>query len=190
MSARDREVIHLWDEQGRMVDGHYQLPIPFKTESPRMEDNLTLAKQRLQSLKRRLLKSDNLRKRYTEEMEKLVEKGYAERAPWDGWADRPGHERYVTHHPVFQPSKPAKIRVVFDCAAPIRGISLNQIVAQGPDLTNRLTGVLMRFRKEPVALMADIEAMFHQVRVPEEDKNALCFLWWSRGNLEAEPTTF
>ncbi|KAI2665729.1 CD180 antigen [Labeo rohita] len=33
---------------------------------------------------------------------------------------------------------------------------------QGPYLTNSLLGVLTRFRQEPVALIADIQAMFHQ----------------------------
>ena len=190
MSARDQEVIHLWDEQGRLVNGHYQLPIPFKSEVPWMDDNLTFARQRLWSLKRRLLKNENLHRRYTIEMEKLMKRGYAERAPWDGRFSRPGLDRYVSHHPVFQLSKPEKTRVVFDCAAQVQGRSLNQMVAQGPDLTNGLEGVLIRFRKEPVALMADIEAMFHQVSVPERDRNALCFLWWPGGNLRLEPATF
>ncbi|XDV23048.1 hypothetical protein PO909_027771 [Leuciscus waleckii] len=43
------------------------------------------------------------------------------------------------------------------------GTSLNSQPLQGPDLTNLLVGVLTRFRKEPVVLMADIEAMFHQL---------------------------
>ena len=34
---------------------------------------------------------------------------------------------------------------------------------QGPDLTNNLVGVLLRFQQDEVALMADIQAMFHQV---------------------------
>lgn len=53
---------------------------------------------------------------------------------------------------------------------------------QGPDLTSTLTGVLTRFRKEPIVLMSDIEAMFHQVRVPEEDADLLRFLWWPNGD--------
>ena len=32
-------------------------------------------------------------------------------------------------------------------------------------MTNQLFGVLTRFREKPVAAMADIEAMFHQVKV-------------------------
>lgn len=34
--------------------------------------------------------------------------------------------------------------------------------------------------------MADIEAMFHQVRVPEEDSDLLRFLWWPGGDVEKE----
>ena len=40
----------------------------------------------------------------------------------------------------------------------------------GPDLA--------RFREEPVAVMGDIESMFHQVLVPEKDRSLLRFLWW------------
>lgn len=35
----------------------------------------------------------------------------------------------------------------------------------------------MRFREQRVAIAADIEAMFHQVLVIEEDQPALSFLW-------------
>ena len=55
---------------------------------------------------------------------------------------------------------------------------MNDQLLQGPDLTNNLTGVLLRFRQEPVALLADVEQMFHQVRVKPEDSDALRFLWW------------
>ena len=37
---------------------------------------------------------------------------------------------------------------------------------QGPDLTNNLVGILLRFLQDPVALMGDVLSMFHQVRVP------------------------
>ena len=59
-----------------------------------------------------------------------------------------------------------------------------------PDLTNKLIGVLSRFRQEPVALMSDIEAMFHQVRVSEWCRNFLRFLWWEDGDTSKEPTRY
>ena len=42
----------------------------------------------------------------------------------------------------------------------------------------------MRFRQERIAIIADIEAMFYQVRVAEEDRTFLRFLWWPEGNLD------
>ena len=57
--------------------------------------------------------------------------------------------------------------MVFDCSARFGGISLNDELLQGPELTNPLVGVLTRFRQEPVVFMGDTDAMFHQVRVPE-----------------------
>ncbi|XP_060589840.1 uncharacterized protein LOC132744996 [Ruditapes philippinarum] len=59
----------------------------------------------------------------------------------------PGRIWYLPHHPVVNPKKPGKVRVVFDCAAKYRGTSLNDNLLQGPDLTNSITGVLMRFRQ-------------------------------------------
>ena len=55
---------------------------------------------------------------------------------------------------------------------------------QGLNLINSLVGVLARFRLEPVAIMADIEAMFYQVHVPENQRSFLRFLWWPNGNTD------
>lgn len=70
-------------------------------------------------------------------------------------------------------NKPGKVRVVFDCAAKYKGISLNRQLLQGPDLMNNLIGVVIIFRLEEVALAADIEATFHQVHVTESDCDSL-----------------
>ena len=57
---------------------------------------------------------------------------------------------------------------------------LNDHVHQGPDLANRLVGVLLRFRQGAIGFMADIEAMFHQVHVTPEDRDVLRFLWFEK----------
>ena len=38
--------------------------------------------------------------------------------------------------------------------------------------------------------MADVEAMFHQVRVKANDQDALRFLWWPQGNRSEAPRTY
>ena len=79
---------------------------------------------------------------------------------------------------MYHPSKPGKIRVVFDCSAVFKEVSLNKNLISGPGLTNQIVGVAARFHEERVVIMGDIESMFHQVMVPKEDRSFLIFLWW------------
>ena len=113
--------------------------------------------------------------KYTAFMDDLLSKDYAREVI----SQEPGPlviHWYLPHHPVFNPQKPRKIRVVFHCSTKFHSTSLNDQLLQGPDLTNSLVGVLSRFREEQVALMSDIEAMFHQVRVRPSDCDAFGFL--------------
>ena len=71
-----------------------------------------------------------------------------------------------------------------------KGESLNKNLLQGPDLTNTLTGVLTRFRQEPVGFMCDINAMFHKVHVVEEHRDMLRFLWWEGGDISKDPLDY
>ena len=139
---------------------------------PELPNNKSLAEHRLKLLKRRLTKDPLLHGKYTEFMDDLLRKGYAKRVHI-GQPEEPSTPAwYLPHHPVFHPQKPDKVRVVFDCAAKYRGTSLNDQLLQGPDLTISLVGVLTRFREESVALMYDVEAMFHEVKVRPDDCNA------------------
>ena len=82
---------------------------------------------------------------------------------------------YLPHHSVMHVQKD-KLRVVFDASAKFAGTSLKECLLSGPDLTNNLIGVLLRFRQERVAFMSDIECMFYHVRVPVEQHDLLRFL--------------
>ncbi len=117
---------------------------------------------------------------YTAFVEKFVSKGYASKVPREE-IDEPSLW-YLPHHGVYHPKK-KKIRVVFDCSAKYNGLSLNDVLLQGPDLTNSLIGVLLRFREESVAFIGDIEAMFFQIQVPPDQHDFLRFLWWPNGDL-------
>ena len=57
-------------------------------------------------------------------------------------------------------------------------------------MTNNLTGVLCRFCQDRIALMCDIEGMFHQVKVDVEHRNLLRFLWWDNPELKGDPVEF
>lgn len=53
-----------------------------------------------------------------------------------------GNVWYIHHQGIYHPTKPNKIRVVFDCSAKYDGTALNDHLLAGQDLTNGLTGVL------------------------------------------------
>ena len=97
---------------------------------------------------------------------------------------------YLPHHAVWHPRKPEEPRVVFDCASKSGGTSLNEELLRGPENTRSLSGVILRFRVNEVAVTADIKRMFHQVHVTPEDRGALCYLWWPNGDLSREPKTY
>ena len=113
-----------------------------------------------------------------------IVKGYARRA--DTSHDVTGKVWVTPHFGVYNKEK-GKWRVVQDYSVRYTGRCLNDELLQGPDMINSLTGVLLRFRKEPVTLMGDIETMYHQVFVPESQRCFLRFLWWPDGNILGNP---
>ena len=188
LSVEDRRARAKLEADARIVDGRYEVPMLWKTDTPWLPDNKPMAERRLASLERKLRKDDGLHVEYSKCIRQLVEKGYAEKIEED---DQPqaGRTWYLPHHAVKHPKK-GKVQVVFDSAANYKGVSLNTQLVQGPDLTNNLLGVLLRFRERKTAIVADIEAMFHQVRVAPEDADALRFLWWEDGNVDTPPATY
>ena len=136
-----------------------------------------MAKHKLAALKRRFLSNPHLKAKYIDVINGYLEKGYARKLTCRELSVNVPTKWYLPHHPVTNPNKPNKVTVVFDCAARCSNVSLNNNLMRGPDLMNSLIGVLMRFRKNRIALLGDIEAMFYQVFVKPEHANALRFLW-------------
>ncbi len=140
------------------------------------------------SLERRLRRDQQYCTDYLGFMKDIIARGDAEKVPEEELHNQPVW--YIPHHGVYHPQKPGKIRVVFDCSARFRETSLNDQLLTGPELTNTLVGVLCRFRKGPIAIMCDVEKMFHQFHVRPEHQDYLRFLWWENGDLESSPSIF
>ena len=192
LSLEDRKFLEIVQQGIRhREDGHYEMPLPIRDKTLALPNNRTLAKNRLKPLRRRFQTDRSYHRHYVEFMNKIIQNGYAERVSEDKVTNQSSKSVwYIPHHGVYHPKKPNKIRVVFDCSAQFEGESLNKHLLQGPDLTNNLTGVLCRFRREPVAFMCDIESMFFQVKVPEDHRDLLRFLWWDDGDISREPQEY
>ena len=82
---------------------------------------------------------------------------------------------------------PGKVRLVYDCVPTTEEKSLNDFLMKGPDLMNTIVGVLLRFRKDKIAIISGVKDMFNQIRVVPFDRDALRFFWWPEGDLDTSP---
>ncbi|XP_074645890.1 uncharacterized protein LOC141902149 [Tubulanus polymorphus] len=172
----------------QLKEGHYVIELPFRDDDIKLPANKDLALKRLKSLEQKLGGQPQFKADYDNFMATILKRGYAELVP-ENWSRDDGRVWYIPHHGVYHARK-KKIRVVFDCTARFNGVSLNEVLLPGPDLTSNLLGVLLRFRMENVAIMGDVEKMFYQVQVPEKDRDCLRFYWWPDGNLDSKPQIF
>ena len=79
-----------------------------------------------------------------------------------------------------------KILVAFDCSSQYRGTLITENLFYWLDLTNQLISVLKKFGLGLVASMVDIQTLFLQVKVQENQGLLLRFLWWNEGILVPE----
>lgn len=114
-------------------------------------------------------------------MTKLFDNDHAEEAPT---IQSNQEQWFLPLFGVYHPQKPNQIRGVFDSSAKFKGTSLNDQLLSGPNLTNSLLGVLIRFRKEMIAVVADVQHMFHCFTVKEQHRDYLRFLWYKDNKIE------
>ena len=187
LSVEDERFLATMEAGIRKNGKHYELPLPFRTKELILPNNRSQALSRLSSLKRKLQANAEYKSVYDEFMKNLISCYHSRKA--DTSKDDIGKVWYVPHFGVINPKK-EKLRVVFDFSARFQGRCLNEELIQGPNLANLMLGVILRFRREEVAYMADLEAMFYQVQVPDEQRSFLRFLYWPEGKLDEEPVDY
>lgn len=151
-SVEDRTFLQLMDKEFHRDDTcSWVAPLPFRQRRKRLLNNLQYEFQRLMSLRRNFERKPTMKDDFLEFVQGILDNHHAELAPplEEGKEDLPLFG-------VYHPQKPGKIRVVFDSSARFEGVSLNNVMLPGPNLNNSLLAVLIRFRKEPVAVTADI----------------------------------
>ena len=170
---RNQEIL---DKETEFKDGHYVVPMLWKKDVDLVESK-PLAERRLNQICRKFQSNPDFFEMYAKNISSYLEKGYIRKLSDEEALCRTATTWYIPHHGVTNVNKPGKVRMVFDAAAQINGESLNSNLFSGPDLLNSLLGVLLRFRRHRVAVVADIEAMFCQVRLKDADTDANRFLW-------------
>lgn len=86
---------------------------------------------------------------------------------------------YLPHHAVIKDtSTSTRLRVVFDASfSTTSGNSLNDCLLTGPRLQEELFNITIRWRKYKFAMTADIEKMYRQIQIHQDDADYQRILW-------------
>ncbi|XP_064479221.1 uncharacterized protein LOC135392441 [Ornithodoros turicata] len=160
-------------------DGRYEVSLPWTTKKDELPSNLEVAKTRLRSLTKRLMRDSGVIEEYDAAIRLYEQNRHAEKIPADD--NSTNTQYYLPHRAVIRRERDTtKIRIVFDASSSVASEpSLNDVLHAGPNLNPEVLHVLLRFRKNTVALIADIEKAFLQISLAEADRDALRFLWYT-----------
>ncbi|XP_063358825.1 uncharacterized protein LOC134648265 [Cydia amplana] len=183
-SNEDKHALEVLESTAkRLPSGRFEAGLLWRNDIPNTPDSYPQALSRFYGLERRMARESNLKKDYCAFIDNMMSKGYTEECPKETYHDKINtsvtHKClrwYLPHFPVIHPQK-RKLRVVHDAAAKTSGVSLNSLLLPGPDLLQSLLHILFRFREGHVAMTADVKEMFPQIRIRQEDRDALRFLW-------------
>ena len=161
------------------ADGRYSVNLPWKEHHGALADNYENSVARLASQIRRLRKQPEVFKEYNAVIEDQLQKGIIEKVDSSMMADH-GQVHYLPHQAVVrEEALTTKLRVVFDASSKSsQGVpSLNDCLNVGPALTPKIFEILLRFRVQKVAVVADIEKAFLSIGIEPSDRDVLRFLW-------------
>ena len=118
------------------------MTLPWKENVPNLPDNYEMALRKLRNTEKRLLKNPEITGAYSENITRYLEKGHISKI--DPTKEKPTRKLYLPHFPVVRLDRArTKIRIVFDTSAKFVGISLHDVIYQGPKLRRDLNDVLL-----------------------------------------------
>ena len=171
-------VVHQFENDIVHNGSRYEVKLPFKPDHDTLPDNFVTSNKRLVSLVKRLENSEVL-PRYNEVFKEYEKEKIIERVPEDEIPAEIGKVHYLPHRPVVKEHRETtKIRAVFDASCGVNGPSLNECLCSGPNLISKVFDVLLKFRLNRIAILADIKKAFLNVEVFKDHQDFLRFLWY------------
>ena len=133
------------------INKMYRVGVTWIENKPSLPDNHRMALQRPQNTEKRLQKSPDIARAYSDIIGQYIAKDYVRKIPE---TELSKSTWYLPCFPVLRPDKDTtKTRIVFDASAKYEGISINDRIHQGPKLQRDLVDVLLRFTRFPVTIV-------------------------------------
>ncbi|GBM98500.1 hypothetical protein AVEN_170893-1, partial [Araneus ventricosus] len=142
---------------------------------------VTVALKRLESLIPKLEKNKWLHQCYDSVLNEQLDLGIIEPCSLN---DQNQNSYYMPHRPVVKEgSETTKVRNVFDASSKQGNFySLNDCLMPGPNLNPSILDLLINFRKHKIAFSADIDKVFLQIGIKENERDFLRFLHFDKNN--------
>ena len=192
MTLKEEREYHQIDENMIYIEEEkrWEASYPWIRDPHELPDNRCSVLAKLKSTEKRLLRDENYAQIYKRQIDDMISRGVARKVSSNELSEYEGPIHYIAHHAVFKPeSKSTPCRIVFNSSANYHGHILNEYFAKGPDIMNKLLGVLLRFREERIGFIGDISKMFYSIKIPRRDQMTHLFLWRDL-MLEKEPDTY
>ncbi|XP_055714378.1 uncharacterized protein LOC129808617 [Phlebotomus papatasi] len=168
---------HFASTHQRNEDGRFIVQLPFREDPRVLGESRPLAIRQFLALERRFDKKPAMRTAYRDILHDQLRRGWIEPVPHDDSNVSPAY--YMPHHGVYKESSTTtKLRIVYNASAKTSsGSSLNDLLRIGPVVQPDLATILLRFRKHPYAMTADISKMYLQVMLDPSHANFQRFVW-------------
>ncbi|XP_047133085.1 uncharacterized protein LOC101238207 [Hydra vulgaris] len=155
----------------------YTVKLPFKNNHALLSDNYSLCIKRLNVTLNKLKNDSELLNEYNKIIIEQLNSGVIEKV--NNYDSSIGEVHYLPHRPVCRKDKTStKVRIVFDASSTLSGPSLNDCINAGTSLATPLFFILLRFRANKYAFIADIEKSFLQIALDKNDRNYLRLIWF------------
>ena len=171
--------LHFKTNFQRLPEGRYQVRLPFRENVVVLGNSMSKACSQLRRVLANLQKDPRVHEMYNDFLQEYLDLSHMCKIPKSRRSSNNAESYYLPHHHVLKEDKTTtKLRVVFNgSAVTSSGVSLNDKLLQGPVVQDSLFSLLIRFRLNPVAFIADIEKMYRQILIHPDDQPYQRILW-------------
>ncbi|CAL8068955.1 unnamed protein product [Orchesella dallaii] len=137
------------------IDKRWETTLLRRSEPVQFPNIYSAALRRLNYVEHKMGRDSNFKMQYSQRVQYYLENGY-ERILHDDEAKECSPKTwFLPYFGTVHPNKPGKVRIVFDTAAKVDGISLNSMLLTGPVLLTSLPRVLIKFRQRRIAFTGE-----------------------------------
>lgn len=171
---------HFIQTHKRDANGKYIVSLPFKNDTePALGESRKIAIASLFQLEKRFERQPELKKEYVKFINEYIGLNHMTKIPYNSQEK----SYYLPHHPVFKQSSTTKLRVVFNASQNTsNNVSLNDTLAIGNGHQRDMFSIVLSWRMHKYAIVSDIEKMYRQVWLNDEQCKFQKIVWRENKN--------